>query len=192
MNNSASPGSGFRWASIGILIGGLALLLVAIQFIPVRRTNPPVTSHIQWDSPQTEALLQRACMDCHSNETRWPWYSSVAPASWLLYYDVERGRSGLNLSAYVPTPGQTEHSEAAEPDDLAYWLGRSLASVQAEEDEEHPGEHNLGDHIQEVMENNSMPPAFYTTLHPQARLTQAEREQLTQGLIKSLDLVPTE
>jgi len=116
----------------------------------------------------------------------------VAPASWLLYYDVERGRSGLNLSTYVPTPGQTEHSEAAEPDDLAYRLGRSLASVQAEEDEEHPGEHNLGDHIQEVMENNSMPPAFYNTLHPQARLTQAEREQLTQGLIKSLDLLPTE
>jgi len=84
----------------------LALILVAvlifgfllIQLIPVQRTNPPVVTQIKWDSPQTQALWQRACADCHSNETIWPWYSYVAPASWLVSFDVVRGRRELNIS----------------------------------------------------------------------------------------------
>ena len=46
-------------------------------------TNPPVTKEPAWNSPDTRALVQRACFDCHSNQTTWPWYSHVAPVSWL-------------------------------------------------------------------------------------------------------------
>lgn len=51
--------------------------------------------------PEVGAILQRACKDCHSNETRWPWYSHIAPASWLLERDVKRGREKLNFSDWT-------------------------------------------------------------------------------------------
>ena len=77
-----------------------ACLLVAIQFIPYGRnhTNPPVTVSVTWDSHETESLVRGACFDCHSNETRWPWYSQVAPVSWLVQSDVDEGRTMLNFS----------------------------------------------------------------------------------------------
>jgi hypothetical protein len=65
----------------------------------VRRTNPPVTSTLD-APPAVEAVLRRACFDCHSNETRWPWYSHVAPVSWLVVDDVDHGRSHLNFSEW--------------------------------------------------------------------------------------------
>ena len=64
----------------------IALILFgAIQLVPYghNRSNPPVTGEPAWDSPQTRAYAKQACFDCHSNETIWPWYSYVAPASWL-------------------------------------------------------------------------------------------------------------
>jgi hypothetical protein len=82
---------------VGGIIGVIAVFLV-IQLIPVSRTNPPVKTQIQWDSPQTEALVRQSCYDCHSNETVWPWYAYVAPVSWLVAHDVEEGRSRLNFS----------------------------------------------------------------------------------------------
>jgi cytochrome c551/c552 len=85
-----------------ILVGiGLALFLL-IQLIPYGRnhTNPPVTGEPAWDSPATRELAMRACFDCHSNETVWPWYSNVAPVSWLVYFDVVRGRNRLNFSEW--------------------------------------------------------------------------------------------
>src|SRR5437764_214194 len=89
------------------LIGGglvvLALVLFGLmQLVPtgISYTNPPVVSEPNWDSPQTRALAQRACFDCHSNETTWPWYSHVAPVSWLLARDVIEGRSRLNFSTW--------------------------------------------------------------------------------------------
>jgi len=83
-----------------VLVVVVVLLVgfVAIQFVPVQRTNPPVVTQLDWDSAQTQALAQRACMDCHSNETRWPWYSYVAPVSWLVAHDVEEGRREVNFS----------------------------------------------------------------------------------------------
>lgn len=85
-----------------IVVGALAVLLLAfivIQFIPGPvRANPPVVSHIAWDSPQTEQLVRAACYDCHSNETNWPWYTQIAPVSWLTGKDVNEGREALNLS----------------------------------------------------------------------------------------------
>ena len=77
----------------------LAVLLAGIQVIPVSRTNPPVESDV--DAPaDVKALLRRACYDCHSHETRWPWYSRVAPVSWLVASDVSEGREELDLSRW--------------------------------------------------------------------------------------------
>ncbi len=82
--------------------GAMLVMFILIQFFPYGRdhTNPPVLSEPQWDSPQTRELAVRACYDCHSNETVWPWYSNIAPVSWLVYYDVMEGRRKLNFSEW--------------------------------------------------------------------------------------------
>lgn len=80
---------------------GLSLLPVValgIQFIQFRRTNPPVVAEPAWNSTLTRDLVRRACFDCHSNETAWPWYSRVAPVSWLVAHHVDEGREHLNFS----------------------------------------------------------------------------------------------
>ena len=81
----------------------LLLLIVAgavIQIVPYgkNRTNPALVREPAWNNPQTRELAKRACFDCHSNETVWPWYSKVAPLSWLVYWDVVEGRKHLNFS----------------------------------------------------------------------------------------------
>jgi len=80
---------------------GLAvvILLVAMQFVPITRINPPERSEAS-RPPEVQALLQRACYDCHSNETRWPWYSYIAPVSFLIARDVREGRRELNFSIW--------------------------------------------------------------------------------------------
>lgn len=85
-----------KWSTrLGLL---LLSLFVAIQFVPVRATsNPPVTGDVP-APPAAKAILRRACYDCHSNETRWPWYSRIAPVSWLVVRDVREGRNELNFS----------------------------------------------------------------------------------------------
>ena len=81
----------------------LFVLFVAIQIVRPARTNPPVDpaltleAHVQVP-PDVEAILTRACADCHSNRTQWPWYSNIAPVSWLLTSDVNDGRRHMNLS----------------------------------------------------------------------------------------------
>jgi len=84
---------------------GLFLIALAIgaQLIRVERTNPPVQSDVV-APPAVHALLRRACYDCHSNETVWPWYARVAPASWLLAHDVGEGREELNFSTWAAYP----------------------------------------------------------------------------------------
>ena len=77
----------------------LIAVFVGIQFVPVSRTNPPVTSEVP-ASPEVRQILQRACYNCHSNETAWPWYSHVAPVSWLVTRDVHDGRKHVNLSEW--------------------------------------------------------------------------------------------
>jgi hypothetical protein len=75
------------------------VVAAAIQLIPVRRTNPPVTFEVDAPKPVLR-LLQRACYDCHSNRTRWPWYSHVAPVSWLIARDVHKGRKEVNFTEW--------------------------------------------------------------------------------------------
>jgi mono/diheme cytochrome c family protein len=93
------------------LLGGapavIVAVLLAMQVVPYRqdRENPPVLAEPAWDRPVTRALAARACFDCHSNETAWPWYSKVAPISWLLDRDVGAGRTAFNMSEWTdPAP----------------------------------------------------------------------------------------
>ena len=93
-----------RWLLLGVaVVVGLFLL---IQLVPYGRshTNPSTRNEPRWDSPQTRELAKRACFDCHSNETTWPWYSNVAPVSWLVQSDVDSGRATLNFSDWTGAP----------------------------------------------------------------------------------------
>ncbi len=82
-----------------IAAGALFAVLIAIQLVPVDRSNPPVDA--DFDGPTEVATVLRAsCYDCHSHETSWPWYSRVAPVSWLVAHDVEEARGHLNFSLW--------------------------------------------------------------------------------------------
>jgi hypothetical protein len=141
-----------KW--VGILIG----LFLLIQLVPYGRshTNPPVAAQPKWDSQQTLDLAKRACYDCHSNETVWPWYSNVAPISWLVQRDVDEGRQRLNFSEW----------------NVASSSGRFRRN-------------ETGD-MQETIQRGSMPPWFYILIHPNAALSQAEKQLLINGLNGSL------
>lgn len=127
-------------------------IFLAMQVIPYGRThkNPRVIKEPTWDTPRTRELAKRACFDCHSNETRWPWYANVAPMSWVVERDVESAREVVNFSAWnvqqplaptsvssvltgnmPPVKYRMAHPEAnlnaQETQDLAHGLERSLA-----------------------------------------------------------------
>ena len=76
-------------------------IFAALQLFNPARTNPPViTDFIAAASPPAPvaASLRAACYDCHSHETKWPWYSRVAPVSWLIVSDTDEGREHLDFS----------------------------------------------------------------------------------------------
>ena len=83
------------------VLGALGLFLV-IQLVPYGRDhkNPPVTQAAVFKSPKAQQLVADSCNDCHSNLTNWPWYTNVAPASWLVQQDVDEGRQIMNLSEW--------------------------------------------------------------------------------------------
>ena len=95
-----------------ILRVGLAVAVIAligIQFVPVERDNPPVGKVIQAPD-DVMAVLKESCWDCHSNETKWPWYSRIAPFSWEIAEEVEHGRKELNFSTFGSySPGKKAH-----------------------------------------------------------------------------------
>jgi hypothetical protein len=83
----------------------LTVLFIALQFSRPAKTNPasdPAASlQARAQVPnEVSAIFNRACRDCHSNETNWPWYSRVAPVSWLVADDVRIGRQQLNFSEW--------------------------------------------------------------------------------------------
>ena len=129
-----------------LLLGAIALAAL-IQLIPYGRnhTNPPVTAEPQWASAATRDLVKRTCFDCHSNKTSWPWYSNVAPVSWLVQNDVDEGREHLNFSEW-----------------------------------DRPQKH-AKDAAEEVRDGE-MPMWIYLPAHPEARLTDAEKQALINGL----------
>lgn len=102
-------------------------------------------------TPQVRSLLTRACADCHSNETRWPWYAQIAPVSWLVANDVERARRAMNLSEWHrQTKGKTTIAAS------------HLLAVCAD------------------VQQNRMPPASYVAMHADAQLSAADQSQLCQ------------
>lgn len=129
---------------VAIVVG---VVLVEIQFVPYGRnhSNPPIRQEPAWNSAETRALAKRACFDCHSNETQYPWYTSVAPISWLTERDTMEGRAKLNFSEWDRP--QKEAGDAAEE-----------------------------------LQKGEMPLWFYTPVHPDARLSAAERATLIAGL----------
>lgn len=118
---------GHRWTWI-VVVG---FVFAGLQVVPVERSNPPVA----YDVPApdaVQAILRRACYDCHSHETRWPWYAWVAPASWLVAYDVDEARSELNFStwrAYRPDERERlldDLLEEIDEDHMPPWYYRLL------------------------------------------------------------------
>jgi len=128
-------------------LGIVAVLFVAIQFVPYGRdhTNPPVLGEPTWSDAETKVLFDRSCADCHSNETKWPWYSNVAPVSWLVWRDIDEGRAKFNVSE---------------------WGHRRMEVDEA------------GRQVQE----GEMPMPIYLVMHPEARLSAAEKTTLINGL----------
>jgi cytochrome c551/c552 len=133
------------------IVKWLLLAAVLIQFIPFGHdhTNPPSLQEPAWNSPATAALFRRACFDCHSNQTVWPWYSHVAPVSWLVQRDVNGGRRHLNLTQW-----------------------------------DQPQRHAKD--VADQVKQGDMPPWFYLPMHPNAKLTDAEKLALMDGAAKTL------
>ncbi len=106
----------FRPLALGLT--GIVALFGLIQLVPYGRqhANPPAGASPAWDSPRTLELARRACFDCHSNETKWPWYASIAPISWRIQRHVDEGRAKLNLTAFDAASRKMTHAagEASE------------------------------------------------------------------------------
>jgi cytochrome c551/c552 len=129
-----------KWAGIALVV-----IFIGMQLIPLNRTDPPVTREVKWNSPQTQALAQRACNDCHSNQTTWPWDSYIAPASFLIVNHVDEGRRRLNFSEWDKPNSDFEE-------------------------------------VSRTIRNGQMPMWDYVLIHPTAKLTSAETQQLLDGL----------
>jgi Haem-binding domain len=107
--------------------------------------NQAILREAQID-PETLAIFQRACQNCHSQQTVWPWYSHVAPLSWLIARDVQQARLHMNLSRW---------QDYSSDDRL-----RLLSAIGS------------------AVRNREMPVQRYLLLHPEARLTDDERQQI--------------
>jgi len=106
-----------RWVTPTLWLKAVRAVVIGfvlIQLVPYGRGhhNPPVQREPRWDAPATRALAVRACFDCHSNETQYPWYTFVAPSSWLAQHDVDDGRGHLNFSEW--NRSQRHAKDAAE------------------------------------------------------------------------------
>lgn len=121
-----------------LFLGGIAVFVI-LQIIPYGRdhSNPPVVSEPQWDSPQTRQLAKDHCFQCHSNETEWPWYSNIAPASWLIYRDVVEARENFNFSEWDTNPGfigdLIEAVDEGEMPPIQYWIFHPQSRLTPEE-----------------------------------------------------------
>jgi len=95
---------------VAVVVGVFAVM----QIVPYGRdhSNPVADQEPAWDSPATRELAVRACFDCHSNRTTWPWYSHVAPFSWVVQHNVDSARSVLNFSDWGHTYQMREQAAA--------------------------------------------------------------------------------
>jgi hypothetical protein len=138
------------------LLVGLGVL-VAIQLVPVSRDNGPGTVDAVEAPSEVKSLLRRACANCHSGATEWPWYSYVAPVSWFVAHHVHEAREHLDLATL----------SAAKPKRKAKLLGE----------------------IAEEVDEHGMPLRSYLWLHPEARLTDAERKVIVDWANAAQDAV---
>ncbi len=124
------------------ILGLLVLGLLVIQLIPFGHdhTNPPIVSEPNWSSPQARALVKEHCFQCHSNETEWPWYSNIAPGSWLIAFDVIEGRRKFNFSDWKNNPEDLDEMVAAiqegEMPPIQYWIVHPSAQMNAQQKQE--------------------------------------------------------
>ncbi|WP_353661682.1 heme-binding domain-containing protein [Hydrogenimonas sp. SS33] len=89
-----------KWLGILFLIA-----IIGIQLIPVTRDNPKSDPALEIKAPaEVKSIFVRSCYDCHSNQTRWPWYSAIAPMKWFIARDVHVGRKWLNFSIWESYP----------------------------------------------------------------------------------------
>ncbi len=142
----------FKWAGLAILGA-----LVIIQFFGIDKTNPPVNQSEEFmalAAPPADVaqLLKDACYDCHSHETKYPWYSNIEPVSWWLAHHIDEGREHFNFSAW----------------------GTYNAGKQAHKAEE----------AAEMVGNGEMPLKSYLPMHPEARLSDAQRERLSAWFLE--------
>ena len=96
-----------------LTVVGFLVVIAAAQLIRPNRANPPTdasrTIHTQLGTTNgAPAILDRACGDCHSNNTVWPWYTQVAPVSWAMAYAVKEGRRAVNFSDWTAYPAERQ------------------------------------------------------------------------------------
>ena len=131
-----------RVSTFGIVA---AVLIGVAQFVRFTATNPPV--HSDLDAPAAvKGVLHQACYDCHSNQTKWPWYSDIAPASWVVHHEVTEGRRRLNFSDWA--------EYESDPDSAIQKL----------------------DEIAKFVATGDMAPWYYRLFHTEARLSASQRE----------------
>ena len=125
-----------RWP-LTVLVG----LVILIQLMPYGwwRENPPVVQDAPWPDEESRSIARESCYSCHSNETDWPFYAYVAPTSWLVRYDVQRGREELNFSEWDTYSDEADDAvemvrEGDMPLDRYTWIHRDAALSQAERD----------------------------------------------------------
>ena len=130
----------------------LGAAFAAVQFVPVAaRNNPPVDAALTIEANMklphdVQKVFDKACRNCHSNTTEWPWYSKVAPMSWLVARDVERARKIMNLSEWSAQAGRTPQSAIGV-------LAAACSGVQS----------------------GRMPLPQYVMMHPEAKLTAEDK-----------------
>jgi len=146
---SRADGTGRR--TLRAILWSASIAILIAQFVRPNHSNPAVQGDLS--APLiVKNTLERSCYDCHSNQTRWPWYSAVAPFSWWINREVAEGRRRLNFSSwtdYTSDPG-TEDQKL--------------------------------DEVARLTAGREMPPWYYLAMHPEARLTSGERLAITQWI----------
>lgn len=144
-----------------VVFGSIGLVLLAMQLF---QPEPPqavlpgdglMADHVSVPE-DVETLLRRACYDCHSDQTRWPWYSRIAPLSWLIARDVQHGRSNLDFSSW-----STDPVREPTPDQRLRWMCDDI-------------------------EEGAMPPRLYLLAHPEARLDEADEQRICSWTASAL------
>ncbi|QOW10326.1 cytochrome C [Kaistella flava (ex Peng et al. 2021)] len=129
----------------------IIVAFVLIQFFPIEKSNPVATPQMDFlkikNTPErTAALIKNACYDCHSNESKYPWYANIQPVGWFLADHIKEGRKELNFSTFATYDKKRQAKKLKE--------------------------------AAEQLEKNEMPLDSYVILHPEAKLSAADKKEL--------------